>query len=66
VLYVLQGFVVQLPVRALPGVGFKTEARLKALGVEGVGQLREMSKQQLVTEFGDKLGERGGGGKGCA
>ena len=53
----LQGFVAQLPVRALPGVGFKTEARLKALGVEGVVQLRGMSKQQLVTEFGEKLGE---------
>ncbi|KAL4530823.1 hypothetical protein Ndes2526B_g09198 [Nannochloris sp. 'desiccata'] len=50
-------FVEPLPVRALPGVGLKLEAELIALGVDTVGALRNISQKQLLTKFGDRVGQ---------
>jgi DNA polymerase IV len=45
-----------LPVRKLWGVGPKTEARLKELGVRTVGELASWSLDQLIDEFGRSYG----------
>lgn len=53
----LQAFVAPLPVRALPGVGYKAEGLLKSWGVSTAAEARAISKQQLVKGLGDKHGE---------
>jgi DNA polymerase-4 len=45
-----------LPVRKLTGVGPKTEARLKAMGVVFIGELAARSKEELIDQFGDSYG----------
>jgi DNA polymerase-4 len=45
-----------LPVRKLTGVGPKTEARLKAMGVVFIGELAARSKEELIDRFGDSYG----------
>jgi DNA polymerase IV len=45
-------FVIQLPLKALWGVGKKTLSHLNALGVETVAQLREYTKADLSAHFG--------------
>jgi DNA polymerase-4 len=45
-----------LPVRKLPGVGPKTEARLAALGATAIGALAVMPLAQLQVHFGDAHG----------
>jgi DNA polymerase-4 len=45
-----------LPVRKLTGVGPKTEARLKAMGVAFIGELAARSKEELIDQFGDSYG----------
>jgi DNA polymerase-4 len=44
------------PVRALVGVGPKTEARLRALGIATIGDLAQRSRAALVVEFGQSYG----------
>ncbi len=45
-------FLSPLPVRKIPGVGKKTEAALKAMGIEKIGQLAECDVQLLLSRFG--------------
>jgi hypothetical protein len=55
----LQAFVAPLPVRALPGVGFKSDGLLKSWGVSTTADARSISKQQLIKGLGDKPGGPG-------
>ena len=45
-------FLFPLPVRKLWGVGPKTAAELAAMGVETIGQLAQLSEENLVSLFG--------------
>jgi len=45
-------FLENLPVRKIPGVGPKTEARLLALGIKTCGELAGVSASFLVEKFG--------------
>jgi DNA polymerase-4 len=45
-----------LPVRKLWGVGPKTEAYLKQVGVKTIGELAALSMEKLVVEFGQSYG----------
>jgi len=45
-----------LPARKLWGVGPKTEARLKEMGVKTIGELAAWSLDQLIDEFGRSYG----------
>lgn len=45
-----------LPVRKLPGVGPKTEARLKEMDLETIGDLAAVSLETLVNRFGPSHG----------
>lgn len=47
-------FVAPLPVRALTGVGYKTEQELQGLGVSTVADLRALSRQHLVSKLGER------------
>jgi DNA polymerase-4 len=49
-------FLDPLPVRALYGVGPKTAARLRALGMETIGRLAEQPLERLTAEFGEAHG----------
>ncbi|GLC37395.1 hypothetical protein PLESTM_000579000 [Pleodorina starrii] len=50
-------FVAPLPVRALPGVGYKTEKLLtEQLGAASAADVRRFSRQQLGDALGDKTG----------
>ena len=51
------GFIVDLPVRAIPGVGPVTESRLQAIGLHTVADLRRASRDELVRELGRACGE---------
>lgn len=53
----VERFLTPLPVGRIPGVGKVMEARLKALGVETVGHLREQPLPVLDRQFG-KYGRR--------
>lgn len=48
----VETFLTGLPVARIPGVGKVMQARLLALGVESVGQLRGLPLAQLQAEFG--------------
>ena len=48
----VEAFLTGLPVARIPGVGKVMQARLLALGVESVGQLRGLPLAQLQAEFG--------------
>lgn len=48
----VRGFLFPLKVRKLPGVGPKTEARLKELKLETVGDLARLSPEALTRLFG--------------
>ncbi|RMB62306.1 DNA polymerase IV [Tessaracoccus antarcticus] len=50
-------FIVDLPVRAIPGVGPVTETRLQAIGMHTVADLRRSSRDELVRELGKASGE---------
>jgi len=45
-----------LPARKLQGVGPKTEAYLKELGIRTIGELASLSLEKLVEEFGQSYG----------
>lgn len=45
-------FLVDLPVRKIPGVGKVTNARMEALGIVTAGDLRERELNELVRHFG--------------
>ena len=47
----------ELPVRKLPGVGAKTEKRLKDLGASTVGELSRLPLRHLERNFGPDLGK---------
>ncbi|KAG1663319.1 hypothetical protein FOA52_006278 [Chlamydomonas sp. UWO 241] len=47
-------FLTPLPIRALPGVGNRTEQALQAMGVATVGQLRALTMQALSASLGDR------------
>lgn len=45
-------FLSSLPVRKIPGIGKKTEAELKKIGIELVGQLANYDIQKLLSRLG--------------
>src|SRR5574337_212522 len=45
-----------LPVRKLWGVGPKTEARLKEMSIETIGQLASLPMDRLIERFGNSFG----------
>lgn len=45
-------FLSPLPVRKIPGIGKKTEAELKAIGITNIGQLAGFDIQKLISRFG--------------
>jgi len=47
-----QGFLLQLPVSRIPGVGKVTESRMKALGIATVGNLYALEQSSLEVYFG--------------
>ncbi|MDD4931952.1 MAG: DNA polymerase IV [Methylacidiphilaceae bacterium] len=47
-----EGFLAPLPVEKLPGVGPRTHARLREMGVRTIGELAARSREMLVREFG--------------
>jgi DNA polymerase-4 len=49
-------FLAPLPVRALVGVGPKTEPRLRALGIMTIGELAARTPEELVRQFGRAYG----------
>jgi DNA polymerase-4 len=52
----IEGRIWPLPVRKLWGVGPKTEARLKVLRVNTIGELASMPAEKLIEEFGESYG----------
>ena len=52
----VDAFLCALPVRRLPGVGARMGARLEALGIVKVGQLRRLSQEFCCSRYG-KWGE---------
>jgi DNA polymerase-4 len=46
----------QLSVRKLWGVGPKTEAHLKSMGIKTIGELASFSRDKLIEEFGESHG----------
>ena len=48
----VDAFLAPLPIGRLPGVGKVTEARLKALGIHTVGDVRAWESAQLQMQFG--------------
>jgi DNA repair protein REV1 len=50
-------FMLSLKIHDLPGAGYKTGAKLEALGVEDVRQLVSMAKGELVRSLGKASGE---------
>ena len=51
------GFIAQLPVSRLHGVGKVTSTRLRRLGIKTCGEMQRLSAQELRERFG-KFGER--------
>ncbi|MBI4582923.1 MAG: DNA polymerase IV [Planctomycetes bacterium] len=48
----VEEFLVPLPIRMLPGVGPRTEAKLRKLNIETIGALRMLSRASLRGMFG--------------
>jgi len=46
-----------LPIRKLYGIGPKTEAHLKKIGIETIGQLAALSQEMLIENFGNSYGQ---------
>ncbi|XP_043813942.1 DNA repair protein REV1 isoform X4 [Manihot esculenta] len=47
----------ELPIKALPGIGYVLEEKLKKKNISTCGQLRLISKDSLQKDFGKKTGE---------
>jgi DNA polymerase-4 len=47
-----QTFLAPLPIERLPGIGKKTEQKLKGLGIKTLGQLSQMPPETLKSHFG--------------
>ena len=47
-----QQFLAPLPIRRIPGVGPKGEAKLQSMGVKSVGDLAHLSREHLEKTFG--------------
>ncbi len=47
-----QAFLAPLPIEKLPGIGKKSEQKLKALGIKTLGQLSRMPLEALKSHFG--------------
>ncbi|KAK3012326.1 hypothetical protein RJ639_011627, partial [Escallonia herrerae] len=47
----------KLPIKALPGIGYVLEEKLKRREVKTCGQLRMISKESLQRDFGSKTGD---------
>lgn len=52
----VEKFLENLPVRALWGVGPKTESKLKKAGISKIKELRELGLDELSRSFGESLG----------
>ncbi|KAL2939166.1 DNA repair protein REV1, partial [Bienertia sinuspersici] len=50
-------YLLDLPIKSLPGIGHILEQKLKAKGVQTCGQLQIFSKEALQRDFGTKTGE---------
>jgi len=48
----VEAFLAPLPIRALPGIGPKTETALRACGVAIIGDIQRMTRGELVRMFG--------------
>ncbi len=46
-----------LPIRKLYGIGPKTEAHLKNIGIETIGQLASLPLEKLIENFGNSYGQ---------
>lgn len=53
----IPGFLSPLPIGKLPGVGKKMDQQMDGLGINSIGDLREMKHQDLVPIFGNHLAE---------
>jgi DNA repair protein REV1 len=51
-------FIGSLPVQDLPGVAYSIGGKLEQVGVKLVGDLRELTKEKLVTTLGPKTGQK--------
>ena len=51
-----EDFLLQLPISRLPGVGKRMQASLSGIGIGTVAQLRQLSRDYLITRYG-KFGE---------
>lgn len=49
-------FIAPLPLRALPGVGYKSDALLRGWGLVSVRDVRRVAIDKLVQALGDKTG----------
>lgn len=49
-------FVAPLPVRALPGVGYKMERDLEGMGIATAADLRAVPRERLVHRLGERVG----------
>jgi DNA polymerase-4 len=47
-----RAFLAPLPIEKLPGIGKKTEQKLKGLGIKTLGQLSQMPPETLKSHFG--------------
>jgi DNA polymerase-4 len=52
----IESLIWPLPVRKLWGVGPKTEAYLKEMGIKTIGELASLSLDRLIEEFGQSYG----------
>jgi DNA polymerase-4 len=50
------GFLAPLPIRALVGIGPKSEARMRGLGLERIGDIAAQPLHELVQHFGKAYG----------
>jgi len=52
----IESFLGPLPIRAIPGIGKKTEEKFSEMGLETIAQLRSLDVFTLNSHFGRKIG----------
>ncbi|KAF5174903.1 Dna polymerase iv [Thalictrum thalictroides] len=52
----VEGFLDELPIKTLPGIGHVLDDKLKRLRIQTCGQLRMITKESLQKDFGSKTG----------